>query len=98
MVVQNSYQKMPNDSNIWEPENPKKIYDDLIKRCKQAKYWNLVCVVDEAWVIPDGKFPFDMIIQDGLYYIGIVAPTMREAMVKVLDFVPVVQFVDIVGE
>ena len=80
---------MPNQTAVWEPEDPGKIYKDLIKRCKEAREWCIKCLVDEAWVPPKG-FILDYFIGDGVYYFRVIATTHREAMLKVVDNVPVI--------
>ena len=82
---------------MWEPEDPKKVYEELIKRCKDAKEWCVACIVDETWV-PHKKFPFEYFISDGVYYFRIISTTHREAMIKVIDNVPVVKFLDLENE
>lgn len=82
---------------MWEPEDPRKIYDALIKRCKDAKEWCVACIVDETWV-PYKKFPLEYFIADGIYYFRVISTTHREAMLKVVDNVPVVKFVDLENE
>jgi hypothetical protein len=79
--------------DMWEPEDPRKVYNDLIKRCKEAKEWCISCFVDEQWV-PADKFPFEMFITDGVYFFRVIATTHREAALKVLEFVPVIKFLD----
>jgi hypothetical protein len=82
---------MPNELNIPEPINPKKVFDDLMKRCKSAKRWEIRCMLDEAWV---GVAPFDMAIIDGIFHCYPIAPTLREAYVMVSDKLPVIAFLD----
>ena len=77
---------MPNQTAVWEPEDPGKIYKDLIKRCKEAREWCITCLVDESWVPPKG-FPIEHFITDGVYFFRIIATTHREANLKVLEFV-----------
>ena len=88
---------MPNDVTMWEPEDPRRIYDSLIKRCKMAREWCVACVVDEAWV-PHKKFPFEHFISDGNYFFRVIATTYREAIIKVADHVPVIKFLDLDDE
>ena len=73
--------------------DPKKIYDDLLARCKDAKEWTISCVVDEVWY-PKGVMPFDMKIVDGLYTCYVIAPTLKEAYVIVANTLPVITFVN----
>lgn len=77
--------------NVIEADdfNPKKIYDSLIARCKQAKVWNICCIVDESFV---GIAPFDIIIQDGIFICKVVAPSKRDALIKVANSLPVIKF------
>ena len=88
---------MPNQTAVWEPEDPGKIYKDLIKRCKEAREWCITCLVDESWVPPKG-FPIEHFITDGVYFFRVIATTHREANLKVLEFVPVVKFLDLDDE
>lgn len=69
--------------------NPKKIYDELIARCKQAKCWYIRCIVDESYT---GYAPFDIIIADGIYHCRVVAPTLKEAYIEVANKLPVLKF------
>lgn len=78
---------------IWEPEDPRKIYDSLIQRCKEARRWIVRCYVDDAWV-PPKRFPFEHMIKDGIYYFEVVSPTFRQALLTVVDNVPVIKFLD----
>ena len=74
--------------------NPKKVYDDLIKRAKEAKEWYIYCYVEEEWFPKGESFPFDMTIKDGVFTCKVIASTHREAMLKVVDNVPVIKFLD----
>jgi hypothetical protein len=56
--------------------NPKKIYNDLIKRCKSVRRWEIRCIVDESWV---GVAPFDMMIEDGIFKIEFVNSEENDA-------------------
>jgi hypothetical protein len=69
--------------------NPKKIYDDLIERCKEVKRWEIRCIVDESWV---GIAPFDIMIEDGIFICFPIAPTRREAFIEVAVKLPVIKF------
>ena len=62
-----------------EDFNPKKIYDDLIKRAKQAKEWYITCYVDEEWVPIVHPLPFDLFIKDGIFICRVISPTYLEA-------------------
>jgi len=88
---------MPNEIAVWEPEDPRKIYNDLIKRCKEAREWCVACLVEESWVPPNG-FPLEHFIADGVYFFRVIATTHREAIYKVLEFVPVIKFVELDDE
>jgi len=77
-----------------DPFDPEKIYDDLIGRCKDAKCWNIRCLVDESWTGFHGKAPFGINIKDGVFTCKVIASTHREAMLKVVDNVPVIKFLD----
>jgi len=88
---------MPNNVAVWEPEDPRKIYNDLIKRCKDAKEWCVACLVDESWV-PYNKFPLEHFIADGVYFFRVIATTHREALIKVVECVPVIKFLDLDDE
>lgn len=69
--------------------NPKKIYESLIARCKEAKAWYIGCIVDESFV---GPAPFDIIIQDGVFICKVIAPTKRDALIMVANSLPVIKF------
>ena len=75
----------------FDPFDPKKIYKDLIDRCKAAKVWNIRCIIDESWV---GVAPFDMMIEDGVFHCFVIAPTLKDAYVLVSNQLPVVVFLD----
>jgi len=72
-----------------DPLNPKSIYDDLINRCKQAKLWEIQCILEESWC---GIAPFDMKIEDGVFTCYVIAPTKRDAFIQVADKLPVIKF------
>jgi hypothetical protein len=74
--------------------DPKKIYDNLIKGCLEAKPWDVSCYVDEAFVFMGKPLPFDLKMKDGLYTCRVIAPSMKEAMKMVSDFMPVIKFVN----
>jgi thioredoxin reductase len=74
--------------------NPKKIADEMIKRMKQAKAFEVKCYVDEAFVFMGKPLPFDLSMKDGLYKCKVIAPTMKDAMKMVSDFMPVIKFVN----
>lgn len=71
--------------------DPKKIYDNLIDRCKSVKKWNIRFIMDEAWT---GIAPFDMIIEDGVVTARVIAPTLKTAYVMVANSLPVIVFLD----
>lgn len=71
--------------------NPKKIYNDLISRCKEAKVWYIRCILEESWV---GIAPFEMYIIDGIFTCKVVAPTRRDAFLEVTNKLPVIKFLD----
>ena len=73
----------------YDPIDPKKIYDELIERCKSIRMWEIRCIVDESWV---GIAPFDMVIQDGIFICYVPAPSRREAFLEVVNKLPVVKF------
>ena len=73
--------------------NPKKITEDLIKRCQEAKEWYIKCYVQEEWFI-NGIVPFTISMKDGLYTCKVIAPTKEEAIKKVEEYMPVIKFVD----
>ena len=74
--------------------NPKKIADAMIARMKQAKSFEVKCYVDEAFVFMGKPLPFDLSMKDGLYKCKVIAPTMKDAMKMVSDFMPVIKFVE----
>ena len=86
--------KMPNELTIPEPINPKKVFDDLMKRCRSSKRWEIRCILEESWV---GVVPFDIVIIDGIFHCYPVAPTLREAYVLVSDKLPVIAFLSYKG-
>jgi hypothetical protein len=71
--------------------DPKKIYTDLIGRCKKAKAWYIRCILDEAWV---GIAPFEMWVEDGIFTCRVVARTKRDAFLEVANKLPVIKFLD----
>jgi hypothetical protein len=79
---------------IHEDEfDPKRIYNDLIKRCKNAKEWYVYSIVEEAWV-PKGNEPFEMILKNGILQCRVISNTFTEALKIVVNYVPVIQFID----
>lgn len=77
----------------YDPFDPKKIYDDLIKRAKQAKAWYLYCYVDEAWV-PKKVLPFELEIINGVFCCRVVTNTFTEAQKIIANNLPVIKFID----
>jgi hypothetical protein len=77
--------KLLDDDNF----NPKKIYNDLIERCKGVRRWEIRCIIDESWT---GVAPFDMMIEDGVFICFPVAPTLRDAFIEVAIKLPVIKF------
>lgn len=82
---------MSKDTIDFDPIDPKKIYQALIKRCKAAQSWNIRCIVDEAWV---GLAPFNIMIVDGIFHCTVIAPTLKEAYIMVSAQLPVIRFLD----
>jgi hypothetical protein len=82
-------------SDIIESDdfNPKKIYNNLIARCKQAKSYTICCVVEESYIF-NGVVPFDMVIRDGMYFCKVIAPSLKEAYVIVANTLPVITFIE----
>jgi hypothetical protein len=73
--------------------NPKKIADEMIKRCLNAREWNIKCYVQEEWFI-NGVVPFTISMKDGMYTCKVIAPTRESAIKKVEDYMPVIKFVE----
>lgn len=69
--------------------NHKRIYNELIERCKEAKRWEIRCILDESWV---GIAPFDMMIEDGIFICFPIATTRRDAFLEVANKLPVIKF------
>lgn len=82
---------MPKDYNHFDLADYKKIYDDLIVRCKSAQAWEIRCIVDESWV---GPAPFDIMIVDGTFHCYVIAPTLKDAYTEVSNKLPVITFLD----
>lgn len=76
-----------------EPIDPKKVYTDLMKRCSEAKEFNIRCVIDEVFVM-NGTMPFDLMIKDGVYTCRVIATNRKEAIKIVRDFMPVIMIID----
>lgn len=75
--------------------DPKKIYDDLIKRCQEIKEWEIRCIVEESYV---GHPPFKFRIEDGIYHCSVVTPTLRDAFILVAVSLPVIKFLNYTNE
>jgi hypothetical protein len=75
------------------PFNPKKIYDELINRCKSVKEYYIECIVDESWTGFRGPAPFSIIIIDGIVACKVVALSQKEAMLRVVNNMPVLKFI-----
>ena len=80
---------MANEVIEFDPFDPKKIYNSLIKRCKSAKRYEIRCIIDESWV---GVAPFDLIIEDGIFICFPVAMSRRDAFLQVANILPVIKF------
>jgi len=74
--------------------DPKKIFDNLMKSCRELKFWNIRCIVDEAYCVALGELPFKVIIIDGIYYCTVISEKRTEAMKKICDHLPVIKFLD----
>jgi hypothetical protein len=74
-------------------DDTKEIYDELIERCQQARYFYVPCLVDESWVYQN-PIPFDIRIVNGVYICRVVASTLTEALLIVVENIPVIKFVD----
>jgi hypothetical protein len=81
------------DYTMNEPIDPKKVYTDLMKRCSEAKEFNIRCVIDEVFVM-NGTMPFDLMIKDGVYTCRVIATNRKEAIKIVRDFMPVIMIID----
>ena len=73
--------------------DPKRIADEMIKRCLNAREWIIKCYVQEEWFI-NGVVPFNISMKDGLYTCKVIAPTKLAALKKVEDYMPVIKFVE----
>jgi len=72
--------------------DPKRIADEMIKRCLDAREWIIKCYVQEEWFI-NGIVPFSISMKDGLYTCKVIAPTKEAAIKKVEEYMPVIKFV-----
>ena len=82
--------------NVIEADdfNPKKIYDNLIKRAKQAQAWYVSCYIEEEWMPTGDPLPFDLSIKDGIFTCKVICPTYREAQTIVGNTLPVIKFIE----
>ena len=74
--------------------NPKKVYDNLMERVKQAREWFVSCYVEEEWFPKGEALPFDLSIKDGIFTCKVICPTYREAQTIVGNTLPVVRFIE----
>jgi hypothetical protein len=74
--------------------NPKKVYNDLMERVKQAKEWYVTCYVDEQWFPKGESLPFDLSIKDGVFTCRVICVTYREAQTIVGNTLPVIRFIE----
>ena len=74
--------------------NPKKVYDNLMERVKQAREWFVYCYVEEEWFPKGEALPFDLSIKDGIFTCKVICPTYREAQTIVGNTLPVVRFIE----
>jgi len=84
---------MANDIVLPEPFDPRKIYNELIKRCKRVREWFIFCIVDESW-IPKEDLPFEIVIMNGIYCCRVITPTRNEAIKIITNTLPVIRFID----
>lgn len=84
------YKTMSSIISEDDPFNPKKICDELLQRCKQARRYEIRCIIEESWT---GQAPFDIIIQDGIFYCYVVAQSKRDAFLEVANKLPVIRFI-----
>jgi hypothetical protein len=84
---------MANDIVLPEPFDPRKIYNELIKRCKRVREWFIFCIVDESW-IPKEDLPFEIVIMNGIYCCRVITPTHSEAIKIISNTLPVIRFID----
>jgi hypothetical protein len=73
--------------------NPKKIADEMIKRCLDAREWIIKCYVQEEWFI-NGVVPFTISMKDGVYTCKVIASTKLAALKKVEEYMPVIKFIE----
>jgi hypothetical protein len=73
--------------------DPKKIADEMIKRCLDAREWYIKCYVKEEWIVNE-VVPFAISMKDGLYTCKVIAPTKLAALKKVEEYMPVIKFIE----
>ena len=80
--------------------DPKKIYDELIKNCKEVREWEIRCLVLESFTgWPSSvRDPFGIIIKDGVYHCYPITPTLRDAFILVANSLPVTKFLNYTNE
>ena len=74
--------------------NPKRIYDNLMERVKQAREWYVSCYVEEEWMPKGDPLPFDLSIKDGIFTCRVICITYREAQTIVGNTLPVIRFIE----
>lgn len=74
--------------------DPKKIYDDMIKRAQKAKAWYVHCYIEEEWMPKGEPLPFDLSIKDGVFTCRVVCSTYTEAQTIVANVLPVIKFIE----
>jgi hypothetical protein len=74
--------------------NPKKIYNDLISRAKQAKSWFVSCYIEEEWMPKGEALPFDLSIKNGVFTCRVVCATYKDAQTIVANTLPVIKFIE----
>jgi hypothetical protein len=81
--------------NIIEADDfdPKRIADEMINRCLNAREWHIKCYVKEEWFI-NGVVPFTISMKDGVYTCKVIAATKLEALKKVEEYMPVIKFIE----
>lgn len=74
--------------------DPKKIYDDMVARAKNAKAWHVSCYIEEEWMPKGDPLPFDLSIKDGVFTCRVICATYREAQTIVGNTLPVIRFIE----
>ena len=74
--------------------DPREIYNNLMDRIKQSKEWFVACYVAEEYIPVGQKLPFDVIVKDGVFICRVVCPTYTEAQNMVLEYLPVIKFIE----